>query len=220
MTRRCACSALRSRASWAAADCSSTRTLSSRFSRNRRSWLAKYSAMRARASLGTVATCWIGCARTERDNRTASSAWKRWSAIIRATAASVKKVRRARGLGPLWKKAGESREIKVWPEGPGLKSAYASVIREDTTQFVHLFQGSARTSHHTSKRVISHDDGQSGLFHQEPVELAQQRAAPGEHHALLGDVGAELRGRLLQRALDRGDDGVQRIGERLEDLVG
>jgi hypothetical protein len=45
--------------------------------------------------------------------RTASSAWKRWSAIIRAIAASVKKVRRARGLGPLWKNAGESCAIKV-----------------------------------------------------------------------------------------------------------
>jgi hypothetical protein len=30
---------------------------------------------------------------------------------MRAMAASVKKVRRARGLGPLWKNAGDSLEI-------------------------------------------------------------------------------------------------------------
>ena len=51
------------------------------------------------------------------------------------------------------------------------------------------------------------------------VEVAQQRAASGEHHAALGDVGAELGRGLLERVLDAGDDLVQRVGQRFEDLV-
>ena len=61
--------------------------------------------------------------------------------------------------------------------------------------------------------------GRPGLFHQQAVDVAQQRAAAGEHHAALGDVGAELGRRALERALHRRHDAVQRIGERFEDLV-
>ena len=43
------------------------------------------------------------------------------------------------------------------------------------------------------------DDRQAGLFHQQLVDVAQQRAAAGQHDAALGDVGAELGRSLLER---------------------
>src|SRR5678816_4511783 len=54
---------------------------------------------------------------------------------------------------------------------------------------------------------------------EQAVEVAQEGAATGQHHAALGDVGAELGRRLLERVLDARDDLVERVGERLEDLV-
>ncbi len=58
---------------------------------------------------------------------------------------------------------------------------------------------------------------QAGLLGEQAVEVAQQRAAAGQHHAALGDVGAELGRRLLERVLDARDDLVERVGERLQD---
>ena len=60
---------------------------------------------------------------------------------------------------------------------------------------------------------------QAGFLGEQAVEVAQQGAAAGQHHAALGDVGAELGRRLLERVLDRRDDLVERVGQRLEDLV-
>ena len=86
-------------------------------------------------------------------------------------------------------------------------------------QLVHVLERLAAAAHDAGQRIFGDDHRQAGLFHQQAVEVAQQRAAAGEHHAALGDVGAELGRRLLERALHRRDDAVQRIGQRFEDLV-
>src|SRR3974377_976486 len=54
---------------------------------------------------------------------------------------------------------------------------------------------------------------------QQLIYLPQRRAAAGEHDAALGDVGAELGRGLLERLLDGADDRLQRLLQRLEDLV-
>src|SRR5690242_1870153 len=50
------------------------------------------------------------------------------------------------------------------------------------------------------------------------VEIAQKSAAARQHDALVDDVGGELRRRVLERDLDRLDDGADRLGETLGDL--
>src|SRR3954465_9692774 len=94
-----------------------------------------------------------GCAMTERPNRTVPSAWKRWSAIMVAIAARMKKVRRARGDGPRWKKDGDSRIIIDLRLGP-----YPSVVREYRPQLVHLFQRAPGAAHYARERIVRHDD--------------------------------------------------------------
>src|SRR6185312_6409309 len=69
------------------------------------------------------------------------------------------------------------------------------------------------------QRIVGDVDVQARLFGNQPVEIAQQRAAAGEHDAALGDVRAELGRRLLERALDRADDAAERLVQRFEDLV-
>ena len=49
--------------------------------------------------------------------------------------------------------------------------------------------------------------------------FCEQRAAAGEDDALVDDVGRELGRRLLEREEHGLDDGVDRLGERLADLV-
>ena len=62
--------------------------------------------------------------------------------------------------------------------------------------------------------------GQARLLLEELVKVAQQGAAARQHEAVFGDVGAEFGRRLLKGVLDGDDDLVERLGERLENLVG
>ena len=78
----------------------------------------------------------------------------------------------------------------------------------------------AAAARDAGQRIVGDDHRQAGFFHEQLVDVAQQRAAAGEHDAALGDVGAEFRRGLLERLLDRADDALQRFLQRLEDLVG
>ena len=93
------------------------------------------------------------------------------------------------------------------------------LVGEQRTELVHALQRHAGTAHHTGERVFGHQHRQTGLFHQQTVQIAQQRATTGEHHALLSNVGTQLGRGLFQRVLDGRDNAVQRIGQRLQHLV-
>ena len=60
---------------------------------------------------------------------------------------------------------------------------------------------------------------QARLLAQQHVEVLEQRAAAGEHDAPVDDVAGQLGRRALERELHRLDDPVDRLGERLADLV-
>ena len=90
---------------------------------------------------------------------------------------------------------------------------------EDGAQTVHALQRDAATAHHAGQRVFGHQHRQAGFFGQQTVQVAQQRAAAGQHHAAVGNVGAQFGRRLLQRVLDGADDVVERVGQGFEDLV-
>ena len=53
---------------------------------------------------------------------------------------------------------------------------------------------------------------------QHVVEIAEQRAAAGQHDALVDDVGGEFRRGVLERHLHRLDDRADRLGQALGDL--
>ena len=62
-------------------------------------------------------------------------------------------------------------------------------------------------------------DGQVRLLPQQMIETAQQRAAAGEHDALVDDVRRQLRRRPLQTRAHRFHDGHHRLAQRLADLL-
>ena len=100
------------------------------------------------------------------------------------------------------------------------RAAQALFVRQDAAaEAVHAFERHAAAAHDAGQRLLGDQHRQAGLLGQQAIEVAQQRAAAGQHHAALGDVGAELGRGLLERDLDRRDDLVERIGQRLEHLV-
>src|SRR6185369_7530622 len=98
-----------------------------------------------------------------------------------ASESEAKKNSRTSGAGPRLKNGGGVCSIP----------RYTSVVGEDRAEMLHLLEGLARSAHHAGERIVGNDHGKPGLFHEKAVEVAQQRAAAGKHHALLGDVGAE-----------------------------
>src|SRR6185295_12891425 len=161
-------------------------------------------------SIGAVAITCSGYATSASRERRPWPYWKRESRTSSASERVAKKNSRTSGAGPRLKKGG------------GLCSTprYPLVVGEDRTEVLHLLERFARAAHDAGQGIVGHDYRQAGFFHQQPVEVAQQRAAAGQHHALFGDVGAELGRGLLEGGLDRRHDLVERFGERLEDLVG
>src|SRR3954463_7439720 len=126
-----------------------------------------------------------------------------------ARESDAKKKSRTSGAGPRLKNGGG-----VW------STPYTLVVGEDRAEVLHLLERLAGAAHHAGERIVRDDDRKPGFFHQEAIQIAQQRAAAGEHHALLGDIGAELGRRLLKRGLHPRHDLVERLCQRLEDLVG
>ena len=67
---------------------------------------------------------------------------------------------------------------------------HASLIGKYATQMIHFFQCHARAAYHASQWVVGDDDGQAGFFHQQAIEIAQQRTTTGQHHTAFGNVSA------------------------------
>src|SRR5690606_26336938 len=154
-----------------------------------------------------------------------SSVWKRRSTISSRIDSEEKIASRASGATPRLKKGGgewPTTDITMGRPGnakaaPALRRfapyrAAALLVSKNTAEFVHLFEGEAGAAHHAGQRVVADQDRQARFFHQQAVEVAQQGAAAGQDHALLGDVGAEFRRGVLEADLDRADDLIERIG--------
>src|SRR3990167_3898252 len=85
---------------------------------------------------------------------------------------------------------------------------------------VHHFQRLAAATSHAGQRVFGNDHRQAGFLGQQLVEVTQQGATTGQHQATLGDVGGQLRRRLLQGAFHRLNDGRQGFLQRFQHFVG
>ena len=77
---------------------------------------------------------------------------------------------------------------------------------ERRVKLVHVFERDAAALHDAVERFFGDVNGQARLFLQKLIEVAQERAAPGEHEAVLGDVRAEFGRGLFERVLDGDDD--------------
>ena len=84
---------------------------------------------------------------------------------------------------------------------------------------VEILEHLAGAAHDAGERVVGDVDRHLGRLRHAPVEAREERAAAGEHDALVHDVGDELRRRLLDRVPDGVDDLLDRRLDRLADLV-
>src|SRR3984957_9780443 len=84
---------------------------------------------------------------------------------------------------------------------------------------IHELEYATAAARNAGERIIGHHHRQPGLFHQQLVDVAQQRAAAREHDATLGHIGTQFRRSLFQRLLDRAHDALQRLLQCFQDLV-
>src|SRR2546423_14265534 len=92
----------------------------------------------------------------------------------------------------------------------------ASRGRADIAEDVQLPECLARADPARAGRVLGEEHRQARLLAEQRIEALRERAAAREHDAAVGDVAGELRGRALERTLHRLDDGVDRLGEPVE----
>src|SRR5229473_7257621 len=95
----------------------------------------------------------------------------------------------------------------------------ASRRRADLAEDVELLERLARADHDRAERVLGEEHRQARLLAEQRIKALQERAAAREHDAAVGDVAGEFGGRALERALHHLDDGVDRLGQRVADLV-
>src|SRR5713101_5564061 len=99
-------------------------------------------------------------------------------------------------------------------------SRRASRRRADLAEDVQLLERLARADHDRAERVLGEEHRQARLLAEQRIKALQERAAAREHDAAVSNVAGELGGRALERALHRLDDDVDRLGQRVADLVG
>ena len=69
--------------------------------------------------------------------------------------------------------------------------------------FVDHFEHPATAAGDAGQRIFSDYHGQPGFFHDQAIQVAQQRAAAGEHDAAFGDIGTQFGRSLFECILDR-----------------
>src|SRR5438128_216954 len=82
-----------------------------------------------------------------------------------------------------------------------------------------LIQHLAGSHDHGSERIVGEHDRQTGLFAQQRIEVAEQRTAAGEHDALVDDIRGELGRGALETDAHGFHDLVDRLEQRIADLL-
>src|SRR5579872_1264620 len=83
-----------------------------------------------------------------------------------------------------------------------------------------ILEGFAGTYGDAVKRVFGDVAGDLGDLRQQLVDIAQQGATARHNHAAIHDVGSELGRRFFENRANGIDDRGQRVGDRLNNLVG
>src|SRR5262249_13246498 len=120
------------------------------------------------------------------------------------------------------RKPGEPPLAELAPVPKAIQASPRSALLETEVtgaQLVHQFENAPTTACDAGQWVIRYDDGQTGLFREQLVYIAQQRAAPCEHNTALGNVGPELRRSLFEGLLDGAHNALERLLQRFQYLV-
>src|SRR5688572_944494 len=180
------------------------------FSASTRVLVAKDSRIASKACTGACTVHWIGYASDATPSRIIARWCWRWSATMRPAAMAARTMRRSPRAGPPRRRGRGSESCDVtWP---------LSEAEQPRVLFGQL-EDPAAAARDAGQRVLGDDHRQAGFFHEQLVDVLEQRAAAGQHDAAVGDVGAELRWRLLERLLDRLHDALEGLLHGLEDLV-
>src|SRR5579862_7698313 len=89
----------------------------------------------------------------------------------------------------------------------------------DLLEELHMVERLAAAKNDGAYGIVTHHDRQAGLFAEEHVEVSQERSAAGDDDSLVDDVCRQLGRSLLEGGENGLDDGVNRLGQRLADLV-
>src|SRR2546425_466299 len=105
--------------------------------------------------------------------------------------------------------------------GPGTASHVVGpgLLNGDVLEEREFIQDLAGPHHDGGERVVGQHDGEARLLAQQGVEVAEERAAAGQHDALVDDVRGQLGWRALETDADRLDDLVDGLEERVPDLL-
>ena len=109
--------------------------------------------------------------------------------------------------------AGAPRSSHCCDSLPGTSHEH---VRKDAE----LFEALAAPESDRVQRVVGNHYRHARLSRQPGIQAMQQGAPSGEDDALFHDVGGQLGRRLVERHLDRVDDGRDRLFDRLTDLFG
>src|SRR5690625_2617334 len=89
----------------------------------------------------------------------------------------------------------------------------------DMNEAIQMFERPSRTESDTMQRLLGDRDRKAGLLAEAEIEIKEMRAAPGQHHAVVDDIGGEIGRRGLQRDHDGLDDLLHGLGQRFGDLA-
>src|SRR5882672_9981847 len=102
---------------------------------------------------------------------------------------------------------------------PPAEFAPGSGRAADLAEDVQLLQRLAGADHHRREGILGEEHREARLLAEEGIQVLEQRAAAREHDPAVRDVARQLGRGALQRHLHRFDDGVDRLRERVADLV-
>src|SRR5690606_6362727 len=82
----------------------------------------------------------------------------------------------------------------AWLSPPGCCCSSRADLH-DMAEAVQVLERPAGAERDAVQRLLGDGDGEARLFAERKIEIAKERAATGEHHAIVDDVGGEVRGR-------------------------
>src|SRR5438128_152221 len=155
--------------------------------------------------------------------RSASSASRRVS-ITNSGFAVITNVRCPAAWRSMIRSAAAARSTRSKPT-PRMSTRRGAKARslvdcdEAYAEEVEVFEREARALGDAIERVFGHVAGDAGNLREELVHVAQERAAAGEDHPFIDDVGRELRRSLLEDGLHGTHDLLKDRIHRLGDLI-
>src|SRR6185436_6114275 len=87
------------------------------------------------------------------------------------------------------RKKPELRRTRFLRTNSSMAASGRLLVDRDVPEEVDLVQGPARAHHYRRQGIVGEHDGEPRFLAQQHVEIAEQRAAAGEHDAFVDDVG-------------------------------